>query len=386
MRQVWAGLSGAWAILGALPILCCYVASIPQARDSARHTLAFVLVAVGMGMLCFVLSACYLAFSRRRRRSSSSLDRYGRSTETVKNISDGVNIFQVIYLQVVIDCFSIASTHLSHLQVLVNFICSVCLFLVFCQGYPSSRMQSGSSEYRTRQTYKEHAYTLSLLALCRVMGSLFGSVHNNKKHKEEEEEPPPAGGGDNSILLVYFDWSLSISSALVFIIMLATIGSGQNGRLMQQSSVAPDQEWMQWLLFIILVLVYLTSREYWWHSSGNRLDDGKGTGPVLLMVGLNLAVRTTVLVLGCTAFHLNLIGVDDDGIRKSAHSQSYASLIDYEPLRKWGYVHSLRTPGSEISASPSFADFLSLLIQIWMALHTARWFAFIVTAAMERIR
>jgi hypothetical protein len=95
-------------MLGALPILCCYVASIPHARDNARHTLAFILVAVGMGMLCFVLSACYIAF-RRIRRMSSSLDSYSRSTETVKNISDGVNIFQVIYLQVMIDCFSIAS-------------------------------------------------------------------------------------------------------------------------------------------------------------------------------------------------------------------------------------------------------------------------------------
>jgi hypothetical protein len=219
------------------------------------------------------------------------------------------------------------------------------------------------------------------------MGSLFGSVRNNEKHKGgEEEDPPHAGGDGKSILLVYFDWFLSISSALVFIIMLATIGSGQNGRLMQQSSVAPDQEWMQWLLFIILVLVYLTSsREYRLHGPGNRLD-GMATGSALLMVASNLAVRTTVLVIGCTAFHLNLIGVDDN-IHKSAHSQSsYSSMIDYEPLRKWGYVHSLRTPESEISASPSFADFLSLLIQIWMALHTARWFAFIVAAAMERIR
>ncbi len=98
---------------------------------------------------------------------------------------------------------------------------------------------------------------------------------------------------------------------------------------------------------------------------------------------MGLAARTVVLVLGCTAFHLNLINMD----RVKTNGLTRAYRIDFEPLRKWAFVHAMRPAGATGGGGWfALADLLTFLLQFWAALHAARWFMLVVSAVISRMR
>jgi hypothetical protein len=126
------------------------------------------------------------------------------------------------------------------LQAAVNTVCSTALFLLFCQGSPQYRDgQEGSSTFRMQQTYAEHAYTLSLLALfrwdlctcfiqlkmvdaanihwCRIMGTLSQS----RLAKKEDAKDADQEAVDDTIPVL--DVALGVASLLLMVLMFCTL-------------------------------------------------------------------------------------------------------------------------------------------------------------------
>jgi hypothetical protein len=133
----------------------------------------------------------------------------------------------------------------------VHVVCSTCVFLLFCQGYPSSDRQSGSSNYCTRQIYAEHAYTLSLLELCRLLASALAKQSCGPTGSRSRPPNPPRHQ-------LYLDLFLGGASAIVFVLMCSTLPLPTAGSLqtVRQSPIASVQAWMQCLLFLLLLLAY----------------------------------------------------------------------------------------------------------------------------------
>ena len=135
----------------------------------------------------------------------------------------------------------------------VQFVCSCTLFLLFCQGHQGSestetyRKQKANGTFMSSmETYSEHAYTLPLLAACRLASSSFGMDHGASES---------AATATPNTHLHKFDWVLGAGSVLAYLTMISTIPR-------TDASCAPveDSPWgffLQFSLFTILASVYL---------------------------------------------------------------------------------------------------------------------------------
>lgn len=201
--------SGFWEVSGGLPILCCFIASMKkqQAAENQegyiqrRDTLYFIILVVSMG-LAFAVGRYFL--------HALSMAMSAAAAPGVKNIKTS-------------EFAHVARTALVGLQAAVNTVCSTALFLLFCQGCPHFKGQAGSSSFRMQETYAEHAYSLSLLALFRLMGG-----------RAVRRRPWEAGGdasgskkkasARSSSTLQRFDWALGAISLVVLVLMFSTLG------------------------------------------------------------------------------------------------------------------------------------------------------------------
>ena len=269
-------------------------------------------------------------------------------------------------------------------------VCSTCVFLLFCQGYPSSDRQSGSSNYRTRQIYAEHAYTLSLLALCRLLASALGRQPCGPTGSRSRPPNPPRHRH-------YLDLFLGGASAIVFVLMCSTLSlpTAGSSQTVRQSPVALDQAWMQWLLFLLLLLTYaVPSSSSSSYCAGERASGG---GPIGAAAERSLQwsrvvealLRALVLGIGCMAFQLSLY--QPSPLQRQQQEMHASAHIDFQPIRRWGsMLHATAATAASQEGWYTWWGIVSatlrLLIQIWAALHVARWFAVLSSIVVERLR
>ena len=141
------------------------------------------------------------------------------------------------------------------------------------------------------QSYSEYAYLLWLLTLCRLMGSSFGAVLACG---------PPPKNRPSSTALDLLDGTLSLASSGAFVILCCTLGLAAT--VSDSSPIRPDQQWLQWALFLLLCTAHLVG-----DNPAAGLVQRPGSHNTLRIVG-PVAARAVVLALGCTAFHLWLGG------------------------------------------------------------------------------
>lgn len=184
------------------------------------------------------------------------------------------------------------------------------------------------------------------------------------------------------------DRLLSACSFLLVVAVAFTIGTAlQEDR---SSPVRSDQQWMQWYMFLLLAWAYLLPPP--------TTDQATSQNPSFYV---QLAARAFLLVMGCMAFHLGL-----GGRRQASHLHSKASL-DFYALQRWGSLSMLedysgdkKLGGTAAWPFPPARDsdggaawwFWRLLVetlqaalQLWMALHAARWFQTIVGMVTARL-
>ena len=249
---IWDVLRGVWSAFGAVPILCCYVASLPVSNlgtsdekiETTRDTLLFLVAAVciGFARLAYLVYHTYTTSGRHE------------DTETTKaNIQWRRTIFEGLHAY----------------QVTVNLICNAALFLLFCQANPriqSQRKRLNGTSFSSYEGYDEYAYVLALLAACRLGGSCFsvdekaaGSFDYERNSAAVSVAQQPTSRRRVTTLLAYVDAGLSVASPIVFLVMCCTLPSDGDGfwRDTFVLSTSMLQRFFHWQMFLVLCFTYL---------------------------------------------------------------------------------------------------------------------------------
>lgn len=305
-------LQSLWTMFGAVPVLCCYVASMPQQQQpenggDERQSAYFIAAAAGAGLLWIV---CQLFLGRNMQAA-----------------------------------FAMATA--PPLLASAHFICSAAVFLIFCQQHPQamlSRTKANGTTFSESESFSEHAYTLALLAACRLLAASFrsdaGAVPSCCSSSSICSSRTLGGGAQPFLAtcLPALDAVLSLCSPLAFAVMCLTLtpSSSYSHTLVGDSAVAYTSRWQQWVLFAILAATYL----------GDRTVAAPGQ---VVHRCMETTARTLVLCVGALAFHLNMTAASPPG-------NSEVGRMEFRSLRAWGTANSL----------------VRMLPQIWMALLTAR--------------
>lgn len=319
-------LSRGWAHFGAVPLLVGHVASLPYAvskdANPEPQTAWFVIAALAAAALDAAARAAWLPGA-----ASIPLKKSGA-------------------LLCAANCL----------------LASTCLFMVFCQGYPSTSERSsslGASDfYQNVVSYAEHAYMLVLMAVCRIVAAVTrneekGIMRQDNKSRQGWLEP-----GLNGACIAMFVVSC--------VALLAT--GGDENLVMNTWVVGAEQWWMHWLLFGILLASY-----YLWDDTaeeGGDDDDGHGSDDddALLKRWIDPACRLLAVVVACVAFHVHMMPSSSEKVR-----QARFNAIDYFSLRRLG---SLRDFFTVADVETWWIVLLrGFTVQLWIALVAGRWFA-----------
>jgi hypothetical protein len=151
------------------------------------------------------------------------------------------------------------------------------------------------------------------------------------------------------------------------------------------STVRTDQQWMQLYLFLFLSWAYLLPLN----------EQSVPDAPFYVQ----LVGRTILLILGCIGFHLAL------GERRTGTLVDSKASLDFYALQQWGSLHTLEGMSEKRSAWPLapsnggqealqgglwwwsrlLLESLKAALQLWMALHSAKWFQIIVHMVTSRL-
>lgn len=440
-------MRSAWSAFGAVPILCCYVATMPvsswrpaglanEAPRTERDTLYFAIAASALGTarVCYALYQTYLVArsdkSKKEKRQDDVEQGSGKGIAAAGAAADRDSWASLLF------------EGIQAYQVAVHLISSSMLFLLFCQDNPRfqvDRKRINGTSFSSYEGYAEYAYVLALIAACRLSASSFSADQNaagyraarraggaNATDKIVEGVPvtettqrdrtplgtmvlpaaaaatettprdrtlvgimvlpaagtettprdrtplgamvfpaaaaataatKPAGQHHCKTFLPYVDAVLSIVSPAVFIAMCCTLPTGEYWRDTFVLSSSMMQRFMHWQMFLMLCFTYLFHHNFFIVS---RVVDG--------------AIRTLVLTLGFTAFHMSLGSMKTpsfDTIGNSARAQ----LVDYYAIRAWA-VH-----GVDVWSAIGRA-----LLQVWASLQTCRWFVAACHITLGRLK
>ena len=289
-----------WSIFGAVPILACFVASLPITSSQTtreRDTLMFA----GIGAILAILRLLYaLIFPRG---------------------------------------FLIRGTDLSSFHAWVQLVCTCTLFLLFCQGVfnnASNRKKANSTLLSSIETYSEHAYTLPLLAACRLAYASFGMDARAAGSSQKKTRT----------FLLYMDLVLGFTCVLVFAMLLAFgiagVDDSHSTGFSQGNTIA---RFLQWVLFLQLAFTHLCQDDF-----------------IVFDRRADCLLRGGTLVLRCIAFHLQL---------PSGTTQKLPAF-DYYTLKMW----AARTSHDASSASSMllwmWEELQVVLLRMWAALLACR--------------
>ena len=362
----------AWSFFGAVPILASYVATIPVRKtmhpnadgDARRNSGAFL----GAVATLMVVRFLYTLLTTKKKPGSTSKQMLIATNNVSKDLSIATNN--------VSKDLSIATNNvskdLSLLRAGIELVSCCTLFLLFCQDSPddcysdSSRrkVKTNGTFFSAMETFAEHAYTLPLLGACRLacasfrMDSWASSSHNaavrtnavvpvadeindktahsaagNTVHHDDSSSSDTNLSlvhNTTSTKLVYLDILLSTASPIAFFVLLGTLPERELGTVWIEPGA---QEWLQALMFVILVSVYMTQGDF--ELLERRIDPW---------------IRGGILLLGCGIFHHML------GKAEAKEARAGATSCEYYALRLWA-------TGNEAG---------QVMLQVWMGLLSCR--------------
>lgn len=200
----------------------------------------------------------------------------------------------------------------------VQFVCTCALFLLMCQSPPSSTKRGDPSYYHySLLSLSEHAYTLPIMGLCRILAPQLLSFRSFRKA---------------------FDALLGCVLGPLCTVMFLTLA--QNERNL--STPCNLASWQSWILFILLSAVHL-------------LDTQPASGRAV-----NATLRGLVLCVGIACFYIRRI-LEPPPSGTNLHSDFYF-------FRAFASSASFRW-------HPAPKYILQAFFMTWLGLLASRWFS-----------
>lgn len=296
-------LRPAWTLFGPIPILFGYVGSMTMGKEAATSTSSILDNTHGFIVLACVLGCAWAAVRYYCFERESSLQGSPHFSYWLRRILAFVDV---------------AST-------IGSVVCGATLFLIFCQQHPQLvRTRANGTTFSDAEGYSEHAYTLALLAACRLLASSFDSDADVSPLQRSGSSNARSSSNSTATYLWILDATLSAASPVAWICMCTAVCSRSTANGTADSTV------QVYVLGSLMALMYLLAspRSAKWY-------------------GRVVESLLRVLVLCTTTYAF------------SVHKGSSVSStkVEFYSLRAWG------TQDSVVRTLP----------QIWMALVTARY-------------
>ena len=196
------------------------------------------------------------------------------------------------------------------------------------QGQPEEkRTKANGTKFSALETFSEHAYTLPLLAACRLACASF-----RMDPAASSSSLSSTTSSTTTTFLKHLDWLLSLSSLVVLSVLMFTLPYNDS------TATWVSERWAQWLLFLLLAFTHLTQVR-WRHAHTCMIKEGAcgligfdfQDSFVAFSRPVDALVRGGILIAGCAAFDYALGEVEPRGNKGAMKN----TVFEFYPLRTW---------------------------------------------------